>query len=203
MFPPLEHIIDEISFNQISDERKRELQKLIDYIKEKRLENAVVNLNFICTHNSRRSQFAQLWAKVAADYNQIPLNSYSGGVEVTAFNDRVVNSLKRFGFHITREGEENPIYSVKFDDDLAPLLMHSKLYDTSENPISNFAAVMTCSHADENCPFIQGCDVRIPIRYNDPKAFDDTPQEEQKYDERSAEIASEMFYVFSKLKTNE
>ena len=58
---------------------------------------------------------------------------------------------------------------------------------------------MTCDHADENCPFIPGCDVRLPIRYEDPKAFDDTPLEAEKYDERSLQIANEMFYAFKNI----
>jgi arsenate reductase (thioredoxin) len=58
---------------------------------------------------------------------------------------------------------------------------------------------MTCSHADENCPFIPGAEKRIAVRYEDPKAFDDTPEEAHRYDERSLQVASEMFYVFSKI----
>lgn len=58
---------------------------------------------------------------------------------------------------------------------------------------------MTCSHADENCPFIPGAETRIPVRYEDPKEFDDTEMESEKYDERSKQIASEMFFVFSRV----
>ena len=36
--------------------------------------------------------------------------------------------------------------------------------------------------------------------YDDPKAFDDTPAEAEKYDERSQQIAREMLYIFSKAK---
>ena len=59
---------------------------------------------------------------------------------------------------------------------------------------------MTCSHADENCPFIPGAEIRIPVRYDDPKAFDGTDLMEAKYLERSKEIATEMLYVFSKIR---
>jgi len=37
----------------------------------------------------------------------------------------------------------------------------------------------------------------LPIRYEDPKAFDGTELMNEKYAERSLEIASEIFYVFS------
>ena len=59
---------------------------------------------------------------------------------------------------------------------------------------------MTCAHADKNCPFIAGALARIPVRYEDPKAFDDTPLQLEKYKERSIQIATEMKYVFAEVK---
>ena len=59
---------------------------------------------------------------------------------------------------------------------------------------------MTCSHADENCPFIPGTEKRIPLNYEDPKAFDDMPEEAEMYDQRSMQIASELLFVFGKIK---
>lgn len=59
---------------------------------------------------------------------------------------------------------------------------------------------MTCSQADGGCPFIAGAEKRIPITFEDPKISDNTAQESQVYAERSLQIASEMFYVFSKIK---
>ncbi len=157
-----------------------------------------LRLNFICTHNSRRSQFSQIWAQLAADMHGIEADCFSGGVEVTAFNERAVESMKRAGFKVTKNGEENPKYYLFYSDDASPIVTYSKLYD--EMGSDPYAAVMTCSHADENCPFIPAAEIRIPVRYEDPKAFDDSPQEAEKYDERSLQIASEMFYVFSKIK---
>ncbi len=194
----LQTIISKLDSKSISKNRKNELQVLIDYINNKVAKNKEVNLSFICTHNSRRSQFSQLWAQVAANYFNIPINSYSGGVEVTAFNYRAVASIIRFGFEVVKDSkEENPIYTVKWDSSSTPLSLFSKLFDDISNPTSNFAAIMTCSHADENCPFIPGAEARIPIRYEDPKAFDNTALEAKMYDERSIEIATELFYVFS------
>lgn len=197
----LQTIISKLDSENISEYRKNELQVLIDYINSKTTQNKEVNLNFICTHNSRRSQFSQLWAQVAANYFNIPVNSYSGGVEVTAFNHRAVASIIRFGFEVETDNKvDNPIYKVKWDSSSIPLSLFSKLFDDISNPTSNFAAIMTCSHADENCPFIPGAEARIPIRYEDPKAFDNTALEAKMYDERSIEIATELFYVFSEIK---
>lgn len=184
----------------ISEERIQALNPLIEYIQTKVDQRKEVNLNFICTHNSRRSQFSQIWAQTAADYFGISANCYSGGVEVTAFNERAVESLKRSGFRVSSKGAINPVYFVFNSDDKEPISVFSKLFDDPINKSVEFAAIMTCSHAEENCPFIPGTEKRIPVRYEDPKAFDDTPEEAAKYDERSLQIASELFYVFSKIK---
>lgn len=197
LYPTLAETIQNAKKQPIPAERKTVLEVLISYIQSKLDQGQDVNLNFICTHNSRRSQFSQIWAKTAADLHGIPANCYSGGVEVTAFNDRAVSSLKRSGFRISyKENGSNPIYSVFYSDESDPIIAFSKVFDDPANDALHFAAVMTCDHADENCPFIPGTERRIPVRYEDPKAFDGTDLEAEKYDERSLQIASEMLYVF-------
>ena len=200
LLPELEKTLDQVKSLNISEERKEILKVLIDYIQSKIDQGNDVNLNFICTHNSRRSQFTQIWAQTAADYFGIEANCYSGGVEVTAFNERAVASIKRSGFKVSSKGEVNPTYFILNSNDGEPISAFSKLFDDPINRAGQFAAIMTCSHADENCPFIPGTEKRIPVRYDDPKEFDDTPQEAEKYDERSKQIASELFYVFSQVK---
>lgn len=189
-----------MDFDSIAESRKKEIEVLTQFIQEKKDNGQPVLLNFICTHNSRRSQFSQIWAQVASDYYSIPVKSYSGGVEETAFNERAVASLERFGFQSTKEGADNPKYSLKWSENSESLVMFSKMYDDTMNSSSGFAAIMTCSHADDNCPFVAGCEKRIPIRYEDPKNYDDTPLELAFYDYRSFEIATELFYIFSKVK---
>lgn len=198
---PLSVSIENAGELSIPEERKAILNTLIDYIRSGTQSGKEVNLNFICTHNSRRSQFSQIWAQVAAYYYGVDINSFSGGVEVTEFNLRAVASVERFGFEVEKEGGVNPRYSVKYSKRAQPLICFSKIFDDPSNPKENFAAVMTCSHADENCPFIPGAEARIPVRYDDPKTFDGTDLESSKYDERSLQIAAEMFYVFSKVST--
>ena len=191
--------INSFSSVEISSERKIILNELIEYIIQKNKSNEAVKLNFICTHNSRRSQLAQIWAQAASRYYNVETSCYSGGVEVTAFNERAVEAIKRAGFKVSKEGEGNPIYWITESNTCSPLGAFSKLYNDPANPSSGFAAIMTCSDADENCPYIPGTEARIPLRYDDPKEFDDTPLESQKYDERSKQIATEMVYVFSKI----
>lgn len=198
MKPQIQQVIAGFDYSKIPAERKEVLTVLVDYIQKKRERQEEIHLNFICTHNSRRSQFSQLWAQVAADYFGVSIRSYSGGVEETAFNERAVFSLMELGFSIDKKGEVNPHYRFDWEGSNS-LEMFSKMYDDSSNALSGFAAIMTCSHADENCPIISGCEVRIPIRYDDPKLYDDTPLEKEKYRERSLEIAQELFYVFNEV----
>lgn len=202
-YPRLKSTIQQALVLPISEERVRVLKPLIRYVQDKLENREEINLNFICTHNSRRSQFSQIWAKTAAEYHGIEINSYSGGVEVTALNHRAVDSLKRSGFQISSvENGTNPIFQVFYSDSEVAIVAFSKVFDDPANQAKSFAAVMTCDHADENCPFIPGTEERISVRYEDPKAFDDTELEAEKYDERSLQIASEMIYVFSEIKTN-
>lgn len=199
-FPALEETISSLPFSQISTERILVIESMADYILTKIKANEEIRLNFICTHNSRRSQFSQIWAKTAADYHGIEAFCYSGGVEVTAFNERAVTAIKRDGFKVIQKGEENPVYFVLHGEESEPIITFSKVYDDAINPNSGFAAVMTCDHADENCPFIPGAEKRIPLRFEDPKAFDGTDLEGKMYTERSHQIAAELFLIFQKVK---
>ena len=201
VFKPIETEINQLNHDAISTERKTTLQPLIDYIQRKKDNHQVVNLNFICTHNSRRSHLSQVWAQTMASFFNIPkVYCYSGGTETTALFPVVADTLERSGFKIDRlSKEENPIYSIKFSGNSHPIIGFSKTFDADFNPQSDFAAIMTCSSADEACPHIFGAEQRIPITYEDPKTFDQTPLQLEKYKERSLQIATEMKYVFSKL----
>ena len=201
LFPELAETIAGFKPEELSPERKNILQPLIDYILSKRTNHQEVHLNFICTHNSRRSQLAQIWAQTAADYYDIPVHCYSGGTEVTAFNTNAVGTIIGAGFSVNRMGGDNPVYSIQHSPESKPIRAYSKLFDDVENKADSFAAVMTCSHADENCPFIPGAESRIPVWYEDPKEFDGTPLEKLKYEERCNQIGVEMFYVFSAVAT--
>jgi len=193
--------IQKIKTIAISQERKDVLQPLINYIQQKWNNQEVIRLSFICTHNSRRSHLSQVWAQTMAFHFEIPnVFCYSGGTEATVLFPKVAETLLNQGFYIDKLSENtNPIYAVKYDNNAHPIVCFSKVFDADFNPSSQFAAIMTCSSADEGCPFIAGAEQRLPIRYDDPKAFDGTDLMDQKYQERSIEIASEMYYVFFKI----
>jgi protein-tyrosine-phosphatase len=192
-------------FDDIPSKRKSTLQALAQYVAARKSAGETVKLTFICTHNSRRSQMAQLWAAVAAAHYGIDrVETFSGGTEVTAFNPRAVAALERAGFEIVKTDEstsasdtENPRYRVLFASRGQPLVCFSKKCDSIPISTADFCAVMTCSEADQNCPVIPGAAARISLPYVDPKLSDGTPEETATYDARSAQIACEMLYVFS------
>ena len=192
-----------IDVQTVSEERKTILQPLIDFIQQKTDSAEDINLNFICTHNSRRSHLAQVWAQVASAYFNIPnVHCYSGGTEETALFPKVAETLTNQGFTIFKIAEtDNPVYAIKYSDNALPIIGFSKKYDSPFNPTSAFAAIMTCSQADGGCPFIAGAEKRIPITFEDPKMSDGLPEQAQVYSERSLQIAQEIFYVFSMVKS--
>lgn len=202
LFAPIQSTINTLDFKSISAERLVILQPLIDFIQSKVTAEQDIRLNFICTHNSRRSHLSQIWAQTAAAYYNIKnVFNYSGGTEATALFPMVAQTLTNTGFQIKTLTEgNNPVYSVKYNENDHPLICFSKTYDDAFNPQSEFAAILTCSSADNGCPFIAGAEKRIPITFEDPKAFDNTPQQTEKYQERSIQIATELFYVFSQIK---
>jgi arsenate reductase len=192
----------EISKNiSVSDERKAVLKPLADYIQNKVDSNQEIRLNFICTHNSRRSHLSQIWAQTMAfHFNIKNVFCYSGGTEATAMFPKVAETLINQGFQIQQVSqEENPVYAVKFDENQHSIICFSKTYFDDFNPKTNFSAIMTCNNADEGCPMVFGADSRFPIKYDDPKTFDGTELMNEKYAERSLQIASEMYYVFSQI----
>ena len=201
LFPKLSEIASQLDCNGITLERKQILQPLVDYIQNKVAENNPIRLNFICTHNSRRSHLSQVWAQTAAAFYGIQnVTCYSGGTKATALFPVVAQTLENVGFEIVMLSEGvNPVYAIKYSENEPPIIGFSKTYDAVFNPSGEFAAIMTCSQADEGCPFIVGAEKRIPITYEDPKAFDNTPIQKEQYSERSLQIATEMFYVFSKI----
>ncbi|WP_299397121.1 protein-tyrosine-phosphatase [uncultured Gelidibacter sp.] len=203
LFTRIEKIINILDPSSIPDARKVILQPLIEFIQSKVSAHQDIRLNFICTHNSRRSHLSQVWAQTLAyHFNIKNVACYSGGTESTAVFLMIVETLENSGFEIEMLSKgDNPIYSIKFAENELPIIGFSKKMDATFNPTSHFAAIMTCSQADGDCPIVAGAEARFPIPFEDPKAFDNTPQQAEKYTERSLQIATELYYVFSKIKS--
>ena len=193
--------IEALDLNTLSEERKNILDLLVVFIQEKKTAQALVKLHFICTHNSRRSHFSQIWAQAMAAYHKVPhVLCYSGGTEATALYPMVIKTLVAQGFDIYPVAEgKNPIYAIHYSERSLPLIGFSKKIDHPLNPSKDFAAIMTCDAADQGCPFIAGAEKRIGLTFKDPKISDGSPQQERVYRERSIQIATELKYVFSRI----
>lgn len=187
---------------EIPEDRQKELLKISRYIASCQAEGKPAKLLFVCTHNSRRSHLAQLWAKIGATHFGLDgMESFSGGTETTSMNRRTVAALQRAGLEITTAVEDatNPKYSVVFGKAASPQICFSKTLMQPPNPTEKFAAIMTCSSADASCPIVKGCELRLSLPYEDPKVADDTPKEATAYDDKCKEIAREMVFVMSRV----
>lgn len=201
MITAVKDYFESLDLNEVSTERQAVLQPLADYIKSKIASQQRINLTFICTHNSRRSHLGQVWAQVAVAYFRVKnVHCFSGGTEATACNPRTIAAFQRAGLEVVQTTEsENPVYEISFDNSTKPIIAFSKVYDQASNPNRGFAAIMTCDHAEANCPFISGAEKRLPIMYIDPKTSDDTPEESATYDARCRQIATEIKWAFINL----
>lgn len=201
MNPKLTSTIEKFSAENITSDRAEVLEKLISYIKDKTSKDEIIRLNFICTHNSRRSHLSQIWAQTMAYHFGIKnVNCYSGGTEATAMFPKVAETLSHQGFDILKLSEtSNPVYAVKYAKNEYPVICFSKEYNHAFNPMSNYAAIVTCNSADEACPIVYGAEARFPVKYDDPKVFDGSELMDAKYVERSLQIGEEMWWVFKSI----
>jgi arsenate reductase (thioredoxin) len=188
-------------FNQISQERKTDLEEIANYIYQQQKEKKAINLIFVCTSNSRRSHMSQVWAQIASVYYDVKnVSTFSGGTEQTKVNKNALLALENCGIVLqSNQQSENPIWLATIGEKLNPMVLFSKKYSDSTNPSLNFGAVMVCSEADKSCPVVMGADFRLGLPFQDAKVFDNTPQQSEKYEERCRQIARELFYVFSQI----
>jgi protein-tyrosine phosphatase/arsenate reductase len=204
LYPAIKSYCEDVirHFSEIPAERKLLLERISKYVSNKKLTNEVIQLVYVCTHNSRRSHFGQIWAQVAATFYGIKdVHAFSGGTESTAFHPNAIPAVQRAGCRITaKTQEQNPHYLIRYSDSDAPISCFSKVYSDPVNPQFHFAAIMTCSDAEQNCPFIPNVELRVATTYDDPKTFDNTALQDEKYDERCRQIALENLYVFSLVK---
>lgn len=202
-FPVLNHYVKKrvAEFDRIPPARKAMLERIALHLARERDARGNLSLVFICTHNSRRSHMAHLWAHLAASFYDLEGFTFcSGGTEATAFNPRAVRALEEAGMEISQTGSgPNPLYRVRLPGEPGYVEVFSKKYTDPPNPPEGFMAMMTCSEADEACPVVIGAASRHSLTYEDPGSFDDTDQEASRYRETSLQISREMFYLLSLL----
>lgn len=198
-------------FSKIPSQRASFFEKAAQSVSE--LAGSATNkthLLFVCTHNSRRSQFGQAWATVAASVNGLSsMSCHSCGTEETACHPNTIAALNRAGFSLeaTQPQADNPCYfttieaNSKQDADAtgAGLRLFSKAFGHSELPTANVVAMMCCEDASEKCPVVPGAVLNVPLHYRDPKRSDGSAEESATYDASCLEIATEMLFFASRL----
>ena len=201
MFRRISKLIPQIAAQEenISSVRKDALGQLADTLSINNKKEPLQFI-FICTHNSRRSIFAEVWAGILADYYQLPVKAYSGGTEVTAVHQNTLQCLENNGLSIVKQNDQqNAKVQVRYGPN-QQLTTFSKLSDDPGNPQQNFSAIMLCDNAAENCPFIPNALNRINLTFSDPKRFDHTENKLEKYQETFMQIGRELHFLFRRLK---
>jgi len=174
------------------------LMTLAEYIRQNNAAGKTSRLNFICTHNSRRSHFGQVMAQVLAAHLGFKVETYSGGTEATAFHPNAVTALRELGVAVERlDDGVNPHYRIVTGSLVSETF--SKVFSAAPNPQREFAAIMVCSSADAGCPFVPGAEKRISLPFTDPKISDGTPQQAATYRERALEMGKSLAWAFSRV----
>ncbi|MEZ0267827.1 MAG: arsenate reductase ArsC, partial [Phycisphaerae bacterium] len=103
-----------------------------------------LNVMFLCTGNSCRSQMAEGWARhLKGDV----IDAYSAGVDPHGMNPRAIRAMAEAGVDITAQ-------SSKHVRDLPPV---------------TFDYVVTvCGHANETCPVFPGATRVVHVGFDDP-----------------------------------
>jgi arsenate reductase len=185
----------------ITGDRKQLLLKIAEAIAKEYVKEELVNLNFICTHNSRRSQLCQVWSFFAADFFNFNINTFSGGIEVTAFHRNTIKTLQKTGFTFQLEDfcHQNPTYRIGFNGVNKTVLGFSKLYNDESN-LNPFMAITTCIDADINCPVVNGASYRFHLPFIDPKSSDGKNTQEEMYLNVNKDIAGQIYFLFASVK---
>tara|TARA_B100000886_G_scaffold285967_1_gene210466 strand:- start:4029 stop:4604 length:576 start_codon:yes stop_codon:yes gene_type:complete len=183
----LSKYVKEIEKFSLEDFQKARIKKI-----SKTLKNEIKSCNsivFVCTHNSRRSQFCQVWSQILSDIYKLNLSFQSAGVVKTEVYIGVIRSLQRAGVDI---------------DETGTILINNKqvsLFSKSLDEINfkKFISIMTCSDAEKSCPTDPRSKKNISLFYPDPKRFDGTQDEIKEYDFTCKSIAAEINAIFKLL----
>ncbi|MDR9487023.1 hypothetical protein [Salibacter sp.] len=200
----LKLLTESLNDSEIKPSRIERLNNIAESLSSVYSEANTLSLNFICTHNSRRSQLAQVWSHYFSYLYDLKIHSYSSGTEVTKVHPNILNVLEEAGFEIKKDTRpvDNPIFKLSFSKKENLIELFSKSIDDESLP-KNYIAITTCSQADENCPFIPQASMRFSLTYSDPGSYDGSDREMEFYRETNMQIAREIKYLIKKIKTDE
>lgn len=183
----------------ISEERKALLLTAAEAIYNHYKEKGILQMVFVCTHNSRRSQLSEVLALLAAQQYNLSVSTFSAGTEATAVHENTMLALKEVGVSYSTIQQENQVAYSLTGKEMAEKTLFSKTLTHESLPTSDFFAFMTCDQAAENCPFVPGAVKRIPLTYKDPKVSDNTPEALATYGKTATQILSEMMFIFAQI----
>lgn len=114
-----------------------------------------LNVMFLCTGNSCRSQMAEGWARaLKGDV----IEAYSAGIETHGLNPNAVKVMAEAGVDISKQTSKNvsTLLHIPFD-----------------------YVVTVCGHANENCPFFPGAAKVVHVGFQDPPAMAKLVEDEE------------------------
>lgn len=187
----IKNFILQLKKNKIKPERSKRLDQIAKNI----IKNNYPSILFVCTHNSRRSQFAEIWGNTINFIYNKKIKIISAGTKKKAFNDRAINTIKEIGFDVKKI--KNKCH-IKFSENYKSIVMFSKTINEIDNN-TPLISIMTCSDADKNCPVVPNALNRFLLSYEDPRLSDNSKIEKTKYLEACKTIGTEILYLFSKI----
>ncbi|MGE4421997.1 MAG: arsenate reductase ArsC [Pseudodesulfovibrio sp.] len=107
-----------------------------------------MNILFLCTGNSCRSQMAEGWAK---NLKREVFRAYSAGVETHGLNERAVKVMKEAGVDISGNS--------------------SKLVSDLPADLEFDYVVTVCGNAKETCPFFPAKSKIVHVGFDDPPSL--------------------------------
>ena len=123
----------------IAQVRQSELNEVALWVADMLVDSGHVDLTFICTHNSRRSHLAQVWAQVGAKFQGCRAYAHSAEARKRPHATHArLRRCVRAGFQVavqdTVRGTSNPTYGVSMGKDVAGMACFSKTYTDEANP---------------------------------------------------------------------
>ena len=167
-------------------------RRLAEWLAEHYRPGITLPVVVVCTGNSRRSMLGAMMGNAAAVFIELPeIRFWSAGTAPSAFNPRTIAALRAIGFQIEPTGDEapqgaegfpNPRYRVRLGSgEGQELIEFSKALGDPSLPKRGFAAIMVCDQADADCPIVPGAAIRLSMPFPDPKTFDESAQEQERY----------------------
>lgn len=124
---------------------------------KKNHKNEKINVLFLCTGNSARSQMAEAFLR---KYGSDRYIVYSAGLKPSRVHPMTIRVMEELGYDMSDHRSK-----------------HVKEYIGK----IRFGYVITvCGHADKNCPFIPGVGTRLHWPFDDPAAAEGSEEERLK-----------------------